>query len=135
MKPLPSSDAPLFIRTDFSSDATWSALRDQLRRVHEGIFLASLTFVDEPDFANLSTGGLRAAGYFENQTFAFFADGMTMTHPEHPVLVVFMFEDSHVEFRAIPSEIAAIENNLSLANMDPEDFAEAAGADGIFRGF
>jgi len=28
-----------------------------------------------------------------------------------------------------------VENNLNIANMDWEDFAGAAGADGIFRGF
>jgi hypothetical protein len=35
----------------------------------------------------------------------------------------------------IPSEIQSIENNLSLANMDFEEFAESADKDGIFRGF
>jgi hypothetical protein len=29
----------------------------------------------------------------------------------------------------------AVENNLSLANMDYEEFAEAVDAQGIFRGF
>jgi hypothetical protein len=38
-------------------------------------------------------------------------------------------------FRAIPSQIRAIENNLSLANMDFAEFADNAGADGVFRGF
>ena len=39
------------------------------------------------------------------------------------------------EFRAIPSEIQGIENNLSLANMSFEDFARAVDGDGVFRGF
>jgi hypothetical protein len=28
-----------------------------------------------------------------------------------------------------------VENNLSIANMDFEEFADAVGPDGIFRGF
>ena len=133
-KALPSSDIPLLIRTDFSNQEAWSGLCERIQRPHE-LFRASLVFIDDPDFAGLASGDLQARGYYDHQTFAFFADHMTMTHPEHPVLVVFVFEDAHVEFRAIPSEIPGIENNLSLGNMDPEEFAESAGADGIFRGF
>jgi hypothetical protein len=33
------------------------------------------------------------------------------------------------------SEIWAVENNLSLGNMDFEDFAGAVDANGVFRGF
>ena len=134
MKPLPSSDVPLLIRTDFSSQEAWSALCERIQRP-DPLFQASLTYVDDPGFAGLSPGDLQASGYYEHQTFAFLADHLTMTHPEHPVLIVFVFEDAHVEFRALPSEIPAIENNLSLGNMDPEEFAESADADGVFRGF
>jgi hypothetical protein len=35
----------------------------------------------------------------------------------------------------LPSQIQAIENNLSIANMDFEDFADSVDADGVFRGF
>ena len=38
-------------------------------------------------------------------------------------------------FRATPSQIQAIQNNLSIANMGFEEFAEAVGEGGIFRGF
>ena len=38
-------------------------------------------------------------------------------------------------FRVIPSELWSVENNLSLANMDFEEFAGAAGAEGVFLGF
>ena len=132
--PLLSSDVPLVIRTDFSSPDAWAALCARIQRP-DPLFRASLTYVDDPDFAGLSPDDLQARGYYEKQTFAFLADRLTMTHPEHPVLVVFDFEEAHVEFRAVPAEIPAIENNLSLGNMDPEDFAESAGVDGIFRGF
>jgi hypothetical protein len=38
-------------------------------------------------------------------------------------------------FRALPSTIQSIENNLTIANMDFEDFRNAVHQDGIFRGF
>jgi len=46
-----------------------------------------------------------------------------------------LYEGSGREFRAVPSQIQAIENNLSIANMDFEEFAESADESGVFRGF
>jgi hypothetical protein len=134
VKPLPSSDVPLVIRTDFSNQVAWAAVCERIRRP-DSLFRASVTFVEDPAFSGLTSDDLQARGYYQHQTFAFLADQMTMAHPDHPVLVVFVFEDDHVEFRTVPSEIPAVENNLSLGNMDPEDFAASADADGIFRGF
>ena len=42
---------------------------------------------------------------------------------------------AQVSFRALPSVIHSVENNLSLANMDFEHFVGSVGSDGIFRGF
>jgi hypothetical protein len=38
-------------------------------------------------------------------------------------------------FRCISSELWGVDNNLNISNMDWEDFAGAAGKDGVFRGF
>ncbi|HLF89873.1 MAG TPA: hypothetical protein VI451_13065 [Anaerolineales bacterium] len=46
-----------------------------------------------------------------------------------------MYEEYGREFRAIPSQIQGIENNLSIANMDFEEFADSVDEDGVFRGF
>jgi hypothetical protein len=35
----------------------------------------------------------------------------------------------------VPRQVQAIENNLSIANMDFFEFADSADADGVFRGF
>jgi hypothetical protein len=59
----------------------------------------------------------------------------TMTHPEHPVLVLDLFDLSSQAFRALPSAVQSIENNLSISNMDFEEFAGAVDEDGVFRGF
>lgn len=134
MTSLPESEVPLVIRTEFSNPDAWEAVRRLIEQPH-GLFRASVTFVDDPAFDGLSRSGLRALDPDGRHTFIFLADRVTMTHPERPVLVLDLFEDSDLEFRAIPSEVASIENNLSLGNMDPGDFASSAGTDGIFRGF
>ncbi|MFC8848558.1 MULTISPECIES: DUF6924 domain-containing protein [unclassified Micromonospora] len=53
-----------------------------------------------------------------------------------PLLVVNL-NDRHETgpFRTLPRQVQAIENNLSLGNMDFVEFARAAGPDGVFRGF
>ena len=84
--------------------------------------------------------------------FCFIVDETSLTNEEHPILVVgFSPNRIHPEdyegpprqtpltriqtFRAIPSTIQSIENNLSIANMDFEEFADAVDDDGVFRGF
>ncbi|MEU5844916.1 hypothetical protein ABZ790_01495 [Saccharopolyspora shandongensis] len=44
-------------------------------------------------------------------------------------------EDERIDFRCLPEEAIGIENNMSTANMDLEEFHEAADSDGVFRGF
>jgi hypothetical protein len=39
------------------------------------------------------------------------------------------------EFRSDVTEVASIEANLSIANMDFDEFADGVGSDGVFRGF
>jgi len=58
-----------------------------------------------------------------------------MTDEEHPVLVLDSFNPEVKTFRVIPSEAWGVENNLSLANMDYSEFADAADPNGVFRGF
>jgi hypothetical protein len=70
-----------------------------------------------------------------HHTFVFLVDGRTINDPEHPIVVVDLYEDPGRSFRVIPSEMWVVENNLSLANMDFQEFAESADRDGVFRGF
>lgn len=63
------------------------------------------------------------------------ADQTAMSPPDYPLLVVDLITEPGREFRAVPSQIQSIENNLSISNMDFAEFADSVGADGIFRGF
>lgn len=68
-------------------------------------------------------------------TFIFLVDGETLARDGHPVPVVDLFEVRGRTFRVVPSQMWSVENDLSLGNMDREDFAGHLDADGDFRGF
>jgi hypothetical protein len=82
-----------------------------------------------------------------SHSFAFLADTVALTHPEQPLLVVNLYDRVEsladqrrglrygTTFRVVPSEAWSVQNNLSIANMDWEEFADSTDDDGIFRGF
>lgn len=132
MPQLPATaDAP-FVRTNFSNPASWRDLLILVRTKSEDGFLANITIVDDAAFEGAEPGAL--AKHAGKHAVLFVADGMTLAHPDRPILCV---DPSALQnsFRVIPSELWGVENNLSLANMDWEEFAGAADAGGIFRGF
>ena len=51
------------------------------------------------------------------------------------VVYVDLYDDPGRSFRCAASEIAFIESNLSIANMDFEEFADSVDGDGVYRGF
>lgn len=126
----------MLLRTDFQSDAAWSALCEAIEQPSEEGFTASLECVSDPAFDGLSIEQLVASGWHEgDRVIAFLADRTTLTDPERPILVVDLHDEPGRTFRVIPREVWSVENNLSIANMDYRDFADSVGADGVFRGF
>jgi hypothetical protein len=95
--------------------------------------LADVTLIDDPSLAGHSADSLTERVNGHHAIF-FVADTTTMVHRDHPILCIDL-RASRQPFRVIPGELWAVENNLSLANMDYEEFAEAVDAEGIFRGF
>lgn len=92
--------------------------------------------VDDPAWAGATKEQVRdRLGSDFGQYFVLIVDRTTLAHPERPVLVVDLHEQSLNEFRAVPAQVGAIQINLSLANMDFADFSESVDPDGIFRGF
>ncbi|HSL31506.1 MAG TPA: hypothetical protein VK900_20050 [Anaerolineales bacterium] len=137
MKQLPQTQNPLVLRTDFSNQAAWETIRASIQKP-VGIFRfrANVEFLDDREYAGLTKDELlELVPKNYNHSFIAIVDRTAISHPEHPLLIVDLFEGSGNEFRAIPSQIQGIENNLSLANMDFEEFAEEVAEDGIFRGF
>ncbi len=138
MKRLPDTPEALALRTDFSDEDTWRAICEAISAPSPGDgFLANVTFVDDRAFEAAAVADLIAAAAAASQyrTFMFVADDVTMHDADHPVLVIDLADQPGRSFRVIPSEMWSVENNLSLANMDFDEFADAVDAAGIFRGF
>ena len=135
MKKLPSSEDSLVLRTDFSDDSAWASICAAIKQP-VGEFRASVDFVSDPEYDGLTVEQLTGLMPEDSDlTFAFIVDRVALTHPEHPILVVDLYDEPGRTFRVIPSRMYSVENNLSIANMDFEEFAEEVDDDGIFRGF
>jgi hypothetical protein len=135
VNPIPPTKESLLLRTDFSDDAAWVALCAAISQP-VGEFQAYVSVVSDPQYSDLVPEELPGlVPRNQRRSFAFVADCVTLSHPEHPVLVVDLRQQPGRTIRVIPSEAWGIENNLSLGNMDFDEFADAADQDGIFRGF
>lgn len=136
MSPLPTPRDlhSLVIRTDFADDLAWQAVRARLT-ARTGMFRANLDFVDDRRYENLTVEGLLALTDDCEETFVFLADRETIAHPDHPLLIVDLFEDDRGRtFRVAPAGLWAVQNNLVIGNCDWEDFSQSLDRDGIFRG-
>jgi uncharacterized protein YbcV (DUF1398 family) len=137
MKQIPETENPLVLRTDFSNQATWEEICRTIQKP-VGIFRfrANVDFVDNVEYADITKDQLLEfipKNY--NHSFIMVADRTAISFPNHPLLIIDLYERSGRKFRAIPSQVQGIENNLSIANMDFEEFAESVDEDGVFRGF
>lgn len=137
MQPLPNSDDALVLRTDFSDDAVWKEICAAIQQPDPVLgFQAYVEFLDDRQYEGVTADQLPALLPPEpNHLFMFIVDSTTVSHPEHPILVIDLEPYPVQSFRVIQSKIWGIENNLSIANMDFQEFVSAADPDGIFRGF
>jgi hypothetical protein len=135
MKDLPDSEDSLVVRTDFSDEPAWARICREIE-APVGEFRAYVSYVSDPDFAELSSSALTSLGRRgPYRSFMFVVDRLSLTDAEHPILVLDLADEPGRFFRVIPHEMWSVENNLSLSNMDFSDFADSADSDGIFRGF
>ena len=132
---LPETENSLVLRTDYSDDAAWERVREAIS-APVGDFRAYVTFVSDPGLRDLTPAEIlgRLPRDFQH-SFIFVVDDTTLRHAEHPLLVVDLFDERGRTFRVIPTEAWSVENNLSIANMGFDDFAESVDPDGVFRGF
>ena len=61
-------------------------------------------------------------------------DQRASSEADHPILVVDLVGERGRNFRCAAAALWGVENNLSIANMDWEDFADNVDADGVHRG-
>ena len=136
MKTLPATEKTLLLRTDFFDESAWVALCEAVQAPQPpDAFRALITSVSDPAYDGATVEQLVARTSADDHTFILVADRRALTDPERPVLVVDCIHEPGRTFRVIPLAAWAVENNLSLANMDFEDFLDNVDHDGVFRGF
>ena len=136
MRQIPETENALVLRTDFSNEAVWEKIRALIQKP-AGLFRfrANVEFLSDTDYADITKDQLlELIPRNYNHNFMIIVDQLAISQTDHPLLIVDLYEKSGREFRAVPSQIQGIENNLSIANMDFEEFAESVDQDGIFRG-
>jgi hypothetical protein len=147
MPALPLAGA-LFVRTDFSDDGAWDQVQEEAQREYgpDG-FQAYIEPVSDPAWGGATWESVKAAAPVgeAGPSVLFIADSITLASPEHPILVVDL-QDKYLSraefpeiadrtpFRCIPPAQWSVENNLSIANLDWEDFAGDTDDDGVYRG-
>lgn len=138
MKDLPRPKYPgdaIVVRTDLSDEAAWAHLRDEIDALF-GEFSNYVSFISDPDADGLDSAALASSAQHKTYwSYLFIVDRVSLTHEEHPLLVVDLGDEPGRAFRVIPREMKSIADNLAIANMDFDEFAESVDADGIFRGF
>lgn len=104
LKGRPREDHSLVLRTDYSDDAAWDAVCREIREP-VGEFRAYVDCLSDREYDGMTAEQLTAllAPDVEN-TFLVVVDGETLSHPEHPVLVVDLYGEPGRTFRIIPSE-------------------------------
>ena len=131
---LPMTDLPPVIRTDFSDDTAWSAIKQQIE-TPAGDFRANVAFVDDATFNGATPADLLSLVPSDPEYACLFVvDKQTVADADHPILVLAPPGEDGAPFRVVVRELWAVENNLTLANMDFEEFADAVDPDGVFRG-
>ena len=122
------------IRTDYSDPAAWETIVTAAQSAEEP-FMFNLQVVDDREYDGASVQDLMAAlGEGYPHSFFVIADKRSVTDADHPLLVVDLIEERGREFRTVPSQVASIDNNLSIANMGFGEFAGLLDEAGIFRG-
>ena len=129
----PSEDATPLLRTDYAREDRWRALLAAIARPTAEGFLANVSIVTDPVLDGLTDEQVRALPADESPMFVLVADATAQADDEFPILVVDTSGEDRPSFRVAGRCLWAVENNLSLANMDWEEFANSVSPDGVYR--
>ncbi|OIJ85129.1 hypothetical protein BIV25_44840 [Streptomyces sp. MUSC 14] len=129
------------VRTFIADDAAFAALLDELRIPDEYGNVAAVSLVEDPRYAAATVESLTAEVVrdYEGQPLfseVLVADERCLIDPSFPLLALNLLQDAgHQQFRIAASELSAFYANMSIGNMDFDEWAREAGEDGVFRGF
>ncbi|MDG4839134.1 hypothetical protein O7631_21660 [Micromonospora sp. WMMD967] len=99
----------------------------------------STTFASDPTYAGVSLQELvdadNAASSDDKLTYLFVADATAMADVERGLLALDLADQPGRTFRVPPRWYADVSTNLTIANMDFSEFADAVDESGTYRGF
>lgn len=155
-------DATALIRTDRRNDSAWATILDAISSPvdttefgdPEGFVVPNFISLDDPSLVGVTGEELASAVGAAGNTslgYALLADSQSMAEADSGIDLTLVYVDLTCpdpeeaelfntymgrSFRCLIPEIAAIDENLSLGNMDFSDFADYADErGGVFRGF
>ena len=132
---IPASENALLIRTDFSNQSAWEKLKTVVSEPADP-FIFNMEIVDDRANSGATVEQLIEALLDDYaHSFVVVADSISISQPDYPLLVVDLFGERGRQFRAIATEVASIDNNLSIGNMDFEEFAELVDGPGFFAAY
>ena len=134
--PQPDDLTSLVLRANFSDDVAWDVLQ---AAIDSSSGYHNATYVSDPTYAGMTVQELvdadAATSDDDRLTYIFVADAITMIDDEHPLLAVDLYSQPGRTFRVPPHWYADVSANLTIANMDFAEFADATDGSGTFRGF
>lgn len=149
------------VRADFTDDAAWQKVVDEVTRpvsfddseeeAGEGDYAPYVDQVEDRYFDGATPASISATWDRSRDVsgYVLLADARSIREAAagHEITVLYLdltpTPEDETEFgwkygrsfRVVTSEIASIETNLSIANMDFDEFADEVDPDGVFRGF
>lgn len=137
MKMIQKLDEVAVLRTNFSNNIIWETICERISLPEsENGFIANVIFINNLEYERIDQKNIASIlppGY--EHDIIFLVDKETVNDNEYPVLCVGLEENLGESFRVIPSHIWSVENNLSLVNMEFNEFLESVDHNGVFRGF
>ncbi len=130
---IPVTEKTVAVRTDFMHAYAWKALRDAIENPNQE-FRANVQFLNEPKFKGFTPDQLLPMLTDEARTIALIVDEVALTSTDFPILVIDLMDSPGRTFRVVAAALWEVENNLSIANMDFDDFANDVEGEGIYRG-
>ena len=144
---------PWVIRTDFSSDSLWEEVQALVATpltFGGRSYCATVWYVsDMKDRGKAAAEVVRSLPEDYPYRFCLVVDRDCINDVEHSLLVVGFYPSDEsswerapaetpleeiVTFRVVPAAVVSVTDNLSIANMDFEDFLNTVDDDGVFRG-
>ncbi|MDP3928412.1 MAG: hypothetical protein Q8R57_05280 [Bacteroidota bacterium] len=125
------------IRTDFSDENIWKEVLKTITTPSKDYgFVSYVTPINDIE-NQFKTPEHLIANLPKDYKFSFLIlfDSLTVIHKDNILLCVDLSDKQHKSFRVKPCDLWMIENNLSVANMDFEEFSTSLDSNQIFDGF